>query len=99
MDGAIVIPLPLGEGRGEGVPFVYILRCGDGSLYTGIAKDLQRRLKQHQAGRGGKYTATHVPVVLVWQREVETWRDAMQTERAIKRLPRNKKLKLILGKK
>lgn len=79
------------------MPFVYILRCADGSLYTGIAKDVQRRLKQHQAGRGGKYTATHRPVELIWQREVETWRDAMQTERAIKKLPRERKLALIAG--
>lgn len=80
------------------MPFVYILRCGDGSLYTGIAKDVQRRLKQHQAGRGSKYTATHMPVVLVWQREVATWQDAMQTERAIKQLPRHKKLVLVMTK-
>jgi putative endonuclease len=77
------------------MPFVYILRCGDGSLYTGIAKDVQRRLKQHRAGRGSKYTATHLPVDLIWQREVTTWRDALQTERAIKRLPRAQKLALL----
>jgi len=77
------------------MPYIYILRCGDGSLYTGIAKDVQRRLRQHQAGRGGKYTSTHLPVELVWQREVATWKDAMQTERSIKRLPREKKLQLI----
>ena len=77
------------------LPFIYILRCGDDSLYTGIAKDVNKRLRQHQAGRGGKYTSTHLPVELIWQREVATWRDAMQTERAIKRLPRAKKLLLI----
>jgi putative endonuclease len=77
------------------MPFVYMLRCGDDSLYTGIAKDVNKRLKQHQAGRGGKYTATHLPVALVWQREVDTWKDAMLTERTIKKLPRAKKLQLI----
>lgn len=77
------------------MPFVYMLRCGDGSLYTGIAKDVNKRLKQHQAGRGGKYTATHLPVALMWQREVATWKDAMLTERAIKKLSREKKLKLL----
>jgi putative endonuclease len=77
------------------MPFVYMLRCCDGSLYTGIAKDVGKRLKQHQAGRGGKYTSTHLPVELVWQREVATWKDAMLTERTIKKLPREKKLMLL----
>lgn len=77
------------------MPFVYMLRCGDGSLYTGIAKDVNKRLKQHQAGRGGRYTSTHLPVELVWQREVATWKDAMLTERTIKKLPREKKLLLM----
>lgn len=77
------------------MPFVYILRCAGGSLYTGIAKDVAKRVKQHQAGRGGKYTSAHLPVELVWQREVETWREAMVWERAIKKLPREKKLNLL----
>ncbi len=76
------------------MPFVYMLCCGDGSLYTGIAKDVSKRLKQHQAGRGSKYTAAHLPVSLVWQREVATWKDALLTERAIKKLSREQKLKL-----
>jgi putative endonuclease len=50
------------------VPFVYILRCGDGSLYTGIAKDLERRLAQHRAGRASRYTRARRPVALVWSR-------------------------------
>ena len=77
------------------MPFVYILRCADGSLYTGIAKDADRRLKQHQAGQGGSYTRARRPVHMVWQRQVATWREAMQVERAIKRLPRAKKLALL----
>lgn len=76
------------------MPFVYILRCRDDSLYTGIAKDVQRRLKLHRAGRGAKYTATRLPVELVWSREVPTWSEAMREERRIKRLPRVKKLLL-----
>ena len=79
------------------VPFIYILRCGDGSLYTGIARDVQTRLKLHQAGKGAKYTATHLPVDLVWTREVPTWAEAMREERRIKRLPRAKKLLLVGG--
>ncbi|MCL4505131.1 MAG: GIY-YIG nuclease family protein [Chloroflexi bacterium] len=78
-----------------GVPFVYMLRCRDNSLYTGIAKDVQRRLKMHQAGKGAKYTATRLPVELIWQREVATWSDAMREERRIKRLPKARKLQLL----
>ncbi|BCX04416.1 MAG: GIY-YIG nuclease family protein [Candidatus Roseilinea sp.] len=77
------------------MPDVYILRCADGSLYTGIAKDAEARLKAHQAGRGGRYTRARRPVELAWRCEVATWREAMQLERAIKRLPRAKKLTLI----
>ncbi|MCS6848295.1 MAG: GIY-YIG nuclease family protein [Anaerolineae bacterium] len=77
------------------MPYVYILRCADGSLYTGIAKDADARLKAHQAGRGGRYTRARRPVEMAWHREVATWREAMQLERAIKRLPRAKKLALL----
>jgi putative endonuclease len=77
------------------MPFVYMLRCRDGSLYTGIAKDVQKRLKLHQAGRGAKYTASRRPVELVWTREVPTWRDAMREEVRIKRMTRVRKLALV----
>ena len=50
--------------------FLYLLRCGDGSLYTGIALDLERRLAQHRAGRASRYTRSRLPVELVWFREV-----------------------------
>ena len=72
-----------------------MLRCRDDSLYTGIAKDVQRRLRMHQAGRGAKYTATRLPVELVWQREVATWSDAMREERRIKRLSKARKIQLL----
>ena len=76
------------------VPFVYILQCRDGTLYTGIAKDVIKRLKMHRSGKGAKYTATRLPVELVWQFEVPTWSDAMREERRIKRLTRKQKLQL-----
>jgi putative endonuclease len=44
------------------LPWVYMLRCGDGSLYTGVAKDVSARLKQHQEGKGARYTRAHLPV-------------------------------------
>jgi len=73
------------------MPFVYILRCGDGSLYTGIAKDIARRLAQHRAGRASRYTRARLPVDLVWSLEVESWSAALREELRIKSLPRNRK--------
>ena len=75
--------------------FVYILRCADGTLYTGYTKDLNRRLKQHQSGNGGKYTHSRTPVELVYREAHRSRREAMQREASIKSLPRAKKLLLI----
>ena len=55
--------------RGRKEWAVYILRCGDGSLYTGIAKDVQAQVKQHNEGRGATYTRSHLPVTLLYQQE------------------------------
>jgi putative endonuclease len=75
-----------------------MLRCGDGSLYTGIAKDLDKRLAQHQAGRASRYTRARLPVALAWSREIETWGDALREEIRLKRLPRAEKEVLVGGK-
>lgn len=75
--------------------FVYMLRCGDGSLYTGCTNDLSRRLKAHQTGRGAKYTRSHPPVALVYQEAVPDRSAALRREAAIKRLTRRQKLDLI----
>lgn len=77
------------------VPFVYILRCGDGSLYTGIAKDLERRLAQHRAGRASRYTRARQPVALVWSREIDSWSAALREEIRIKALRRQQKEDLL----
>jgi putative endonuclease len=77
------------------MPFVYILRCGDGSLYTGIAKDVAKRLAQHRAGRASRYTRARLPVDLVWSLEVESWSAALREELRIKSLPRNRKEALL----
>jgi len=74
---------------------VYVLRCRDGSLYTGVAKDLEARLRQHQAGRASRYTRTRLPVTLVWSREVATWSEALREERRIKSLRRRDKEALL----
>ena len=76
---------------------VYILRCGDGTLYTGIAKDIEKRLVQHSKGKGAVYTRTHLPVQLLYQENHMTRSEALIREAQIKRSPRSKKEKLILG--
>ena len=66
--------------------FVYLLRCGDGSLYCGWSTDPERRLRQHRAGTASRYTRRRLPVELVYTREFETRSEAMREEARIKRL-------------
>jgi predicted GIY-YIG superfamily endonuclease len=75
---------------------VYVLRCGDDSLYTGIAKDVAARLKQHRGGKGAAYTRTHLPVDLVYLETRLTRSGALIREAQLKRLPRPKK-ELLVG--
>jgi len=77
------------------VPFIYMLRCRDGSLYTGIAKDLARRLERHRLGKASKYTRSRLPVVLVWKRRLMTWSRALKEELRIKALSRPQKEALL----
>lgn len=88
-------PQPVVRPRESLMPFVYILRCGDGSLYTGVAKDLARRLEQHQAGRASRYTRSHLPVSLVWMRRVRSWSAALRQEHRIKAFRRADKEALV----
>ena len=74
--------------------YTYMLRCGDGSLYTGWTNDPARRLAAHQAGKGGKYTRSRLPVELVWLEEWPTKEEAMAREWAVKHLTRRQKLAL-----
>ena len=76
------------------MPFVYIVRCADDTLYTGWALDVTRRVTAHNGGKGARYTATRGPVILVYSEEVATRGDALRRERVIKRYPRAKKLAL-----
>src|SRR5882672_6151344 len=82
--------------RGKREWSVYVLRCGDGSLYTGIAKDVMARLTQHNKGKGAAYTRTHLPVQLVYQESKFTRSGALIREAKLKRLPRPKK-ELLVG--
>lgn len=75
--------------------YVYMLRCGDGSLYTGCTNDVQRRLKTHQSGRGAKYTRSRLPVELAYWEAAPDKSAAARREAEIKKLTRQQKLKLI----
>ena len=75
--------------------WVYMLRCGDGSLYTGWTNDIEHRVKMHSEGKGGKYTRAHLPVELVYTESYDTPTEARSREVKIKRLSRAEKLWLI----
>jgi predicted GIY-YIG superfamily endonuclease len=79
------------------VAFVYILRCADGSLYTGSAKDVEARLRQHQAGRASRYTRGRRPVTLLWIGRCASWGEALREEYRIKQLRRHEKQALAAG--
>ena len=71
--------------------YTYIVKCSDGSLYTGWTNNLEKRIKDHNAGRGAKYTKARRPVVLVYKEEFPTKQEAMKREWEIKRLSRKGK--------
>lgn len=75
--------------------YTYILRCGDGSLYTGYTDDPLRREAVHNSGKGAKYTRSRLPVKLVYTESFETKSEALHRESQIKRLSRSQKLILI----
>ncbi|MEG1631744.1 MAG: GIY-YIG nuclease family protein [Hydrogenoanaerobacterium sp.] len=81
--------------KDEAQCFVYMLRCGDDSLYTGWTNDIKGRVRAHKSGRGAKYTKSHLPVELVYTEEFLTKQEAMKREAAIKKLSRAEKLLLI----
>ena len=76
---------------------LYILKCGDGSLYTGITNDIERRFRMHQNGSAARYTRTRRPVELVYQETCGTRSRALIRECEIKEWPRKKKEKLFSG--
>jgi putative endonuclease len=75
--------------------WVYLLRCVDGTLYTGISTDPDRRLVQHNAGTASRYTRARLPVEMVWREAQSGHGDALRRELAIKKLARVDKEKLI----
>ena len=78
--------------------FLYILRCGDGSLYTGITTDVDKRLAVHQSGKGAKYTRGRGPLTVVYREECGDKSAALKRELAVKALSREEKLALIGGR-
>ena len=75
--------------------YTYILRCGDGSLYTGITTDVEKRLEAHRSGKGAKYTRGRSPLELKYWEGCGTHSDALKRELEIKHLSREEKLALI----
>ena len=75
--------------------YTYIVRCADGSLYTGWTIDLKQRLAMHNSGKGARYTRSRLPVELVWSEEQPSQETARSREARIKQLTRKEKLQLI----
>lgn len=75
--------------------WVYILRCADGTLYTGWTNDLERRVAAHNAGKGAKYTRSRLPAELIYSEQCNTREEAMSREWHIKHMTREEKMTLI----
>ncbi|MFO7926324.1 MAG: GIY-YIG nuclease family protein [Halobacteriota archaeon] len=75
--------------------YVYVVECADGSLYTGYTTDIERRLAEHNAGTGAKYTRGRTPVELVYKETFEGRSAAMRREHEIKAFPRDRKERLV----
>lgn len=75
--------------------YTYIVKCSDGSLYTGWTNDLEKRIRAHNEGKGAKYTKSRRPVVLAYYEEFQTKEEAMRREWEIKQMSRNQKMKML----
>ena len=75
--------------------YTYIVRCSDGSLYTGWTNDLEKRIRAHNDGKGAKYTKYRRPVILEYYEEFQTKEEAMRREWEIKQMNREEKLRMI----
>ncbi len=78
--------------------YVYIVKCADGTYYTGYTNNLKRRIEQHNQGEGAKYTKGRRPVELVYSKEFDSKSEAMKREYKIKQLTRQKKIELVNAK-
>ncbi|MCU0592065.1 MAG: GIY-YIG nuclease family protein [Desulfobacterales bacterium] len=75
--------------------YLYMVRCRDGKLYTGIATDIERRIAEHQTGKGAKYLRGRTPLKLVFKKKIGSRSLALKVEQAIKKLPKCRKEKII----
>lgn len=75
--------------------FVYILLCKDGSLYTGVSNNPQKRFLDHKNGKGGRYTRSHKPLKLVYSEKMANQSEALKRERQIKEWNRIKKIRIL----
>lgn len=87
----------ISQERVQVMNYTYILKCKDGSLYTGWTKDLEKRICDHNAGKGAKYTRARRPVELAYFEAFQTKEEAMKREYAIKQMPRRKKMELLVS--
>ncbi len=76
---------------------LYIAECADGTYYTGIAKDVEKRIETHNSGKGSKYTAAHGPVRLIFQEPQGDYSTALRREYQVKKVPKARKIRLIGG--
>ena len=81
--------------QNEPVWFLYMIRCRNGNIYTGISTDVERRLTQHQSGKGAKSLRGKGPLKLVYQKQIGSRSDALKAESAIKKLSKTEKEKLL----
>ena len=79
----------------ESTWYLYILRCGDGRLYTGITTDVEKRLEVHRSGKGAKYTRGRGPLALVYRERCGSHSDALKRERQITAMSREEKLRMV----
>lgn len=95
---SLALPLPLSLLLSTMTTYgVYILKCADGSYYTGLTNDLTKRLATHNAGKGAKFTRSRLPVMVVFWLDHLSRRAAYRVEYAIKQLTRRQKMRLIQG--
>ena len=87
------------KSKNKGQWNLYVAECADGSYYTGIAKDVEKRIKTHNSGKGSKYTATHRPVKLIFQEPQANYSAALRREYQVKTLPKNRKVRFVAGEK
>jgi predicted GIY-YIG superfamily endonuclease len=85
--------------KNSGPHYVYIVRCKDGTFYTGYTNDLEQRLEKHNTGQGAKYTRGRGPVKLVYKRRFKSYNQALKAEWEIKSFTRQEKEALLVDKK